>query len=62
VPDSANDNWPIVNLRRVGDGQAVARTLLRVLVRRALISEGIINDGAIAGIDRDADDSRCQAS
>ncbi len=55
--EPANDNWPIVNLRRVGDGQAVARALLRVLVRRALISEGIINDGSIAGIERDAHDS-----
>ena len=65
MPDSAtpqNDNWPVVNLRPVGDGRAVMRVLLHVLVRRALISEGIINEGSIAGIDGDADDSRRSAS
>ncbi len=67
VPDAAtlkpaSNNWPIVKLRAVGDGRAVSRALLRVLVRRALISEGIINDGSIAGNDHEPDDSRCSAS
>jgi hypothetical protein len=31
---------PIVRLRPTGDGRALARTLARVLVRRALIQEG----------------------
>lgn len=60
--DPANENWPIVNLRPVGDGRAVTRALLRILVRRALISEGIINDGSVAGIELDADDARRSAS
>jgi len=43
----ANDNWPIVELVPVGDGTALARALVRVLVRRALISEGVfpVGDG-----------------
>ena len=39
----ANDNWPIVKLVPVGDGVALARTLVRVLVRRALINEGVFS-------------------
>ncbi len=47
VPNSAcatpaNENWPVVNLRSVGAGASLARTLVRVLVRRALISDGIL--------------------
>ena len=39
---AANENWPIVKLRPVGESSALARVLVRVLVRRALIVEGII--------------------
>jgi hypothetical protein len=35
-------HWPIVKLQAIGDGEAVTKTLVRVLVRRALISAGII--------------------
>jgi hypothetical protein len=66
VPNSAdepaNSSWPIVNLQRVGDGRAVERALLRALVRRALISEGIINDGSIARTNARTDDSYLAAS
>jgi hypothetical protein len=64
VPNSADEpaSWPIVNLQRVGDGRAVERALLRALVRRALISEGIINDGSIARTDARTDDSCLAAS
>lgn len=41
----ANENWPIVELVPVGDGAALARALVRVLVRRALISEGVFSVG-----------------
>ena len=41
-----NPNLPIVRLHAVGDGRALARVLVEVLVRRALISEGIIRAGA----------------
>jgi hypothetical protein len=41
----ANENWPIVELVAVGDGEALARALVRVLVRRALISEGVFTIG-----------------
>jgi hypothetical protein len=60
--EATNGNWPVVSLRLVGDGRAVARALLRILVRRALISEGMIHDVSVAGIARDADDSRRSAS
>lgn len=39
---AANDNLPVVRLTPLGDPKPLARTLLRVLVRRALISEGVI--------------------
>ena len=47
VPESAsiepaNDNSPILKLRYVGDGDAVAQVLARILVRRALVAEGIL--------------------
>jgi len=42
-PAPANDNWPIVVLAPAGDGTALARALVRVLVRRALISEGVFS-------------------
>lgn len=47
VPNSAsrapaNENWPPVKLRSVGDGLALAKVIVRVLVRRALISDGIL--------------------
>jgi hypothetical protein len=38
----SNENWPILELRPTGNGAALARMLVRVLVRRALIQEGII--------------------
>lgn len=41
----ANDNWPLVELVPVGDGTALARALVRVLVRRALIREGVFSVG-----------------
>lgn len=41
----ANDNWPVVELVPAGDGTALARALVRVLVRRALISEGAFSVG-----------------
>lgn len=43
---------PIVRLRPTGDGRALALTLARVLVRRALIQEGALpapGDCAIPG-------------
>ena len=40
-----NDNWPLVELVPVGDGTALARALVRVLVRRALISAGVFSVG-----------------
>lgn len=43
---------PIVRLRPTGDGRALALTLARVLVRRALIQEGALpapDDCAIPG-------------
>ncbi len=51
VPRSANDNWPIVKLRAVGDGRALAKALVQVLVRRALISEGVIPSAEHCEID-----------
>jgi len=39
----ANDNWPLVEIVPVGDGTALARALVRVLVRRALTSEGVFS-------------------
>jgi hypothetical protein len=48
----ANENWPIVELVAVGDGEALARALVRVLVRRALISEGVFT------VDDDCSDQR----
>jgi hypothetical protein len=43
--EPANENWPIVELVAVGDGVALARALVRVLVRRALITEGVFSAG-----------------
>lgn len=40
--EPANANWPIVELHATGDGAALARVLVRVLVRRALIAEGVL--------------------
>lgn len=40
-----NENWPIVELVAVGNGRDLARTLVRVLVRRALIGEGVFSVG-----------------
>jgi hypothetical protein len=44
---AANENWPIVALVPAGGGVALARALVRVLVRRALINEGVfsVEDG-----------------
>jgi len=42
---SANENWPIVELVPSGDDAILARTLMRVLARRALISEGVFSVG-----------------
>ena len=42
--EPANENWPIVRLHSVGDGRALAKVLVRVLVRRALLEEGIVPD------------------
>ena len=38
----SNENWPILELRPTGNGTALARMLVRVLVHRALIHEGAI--------------------
>jgi hypothetical protein len=40
--EPANENWPIVRLRPIGDGAVLAKTIVRVLVRRALVAEGIV--------------------
>jgi hypothetical protein len=40
----ANTNGPKLALKRVGDGRAVYRALAHVIVRRELISMGILND------------------
>lgn len=53
VTAPANENWPIVTLVPVGDGVALARVLVRVLVRRALISEGVFS------VDDGCDDQTC---
>ncbi len=37
----ANANWPTVALVPSGDGRALARALVAVLVRRALMTEGL---------------------
>lgn len=39
---AANANWPRVHLHSIGDGRALARAVIEVLVRRALIEEGVI--------------------
>jgi len=46
APSPANDNkhGPIVILTPVGDGIALAKTLVRVLVRRELIKANAIRD------------------
>ena len=44
--EASSARWPIVTLCPKGDGTILARTLARVLVRRALIQEG-----AIGGVD-----------
>jgi hypothetical protein len=36
------DEGPIVRLQPTGDGRVLARTLARVLVRRALVQEGAL--------------------
>lgn len=41
----ANENWPIVECVAVGNGVGLARTLVRVLVRRALLAEGVFSVG-----------------
>jgi hypothetical protein len=41
---SANSDWPIVKLRPIGDGCGLVRVLVEVLVRRALINNGVIRD------------------
>lgn len=38
------DRAPILDIRRVGDGRALSRTLARIIVRRELISAGAIPD------------------
>ncbi len=48
----ANSNSPLLELTHVGDGRALYRALARVIVRRELISMGILN-----GSDR-CDDTR----
>jgi hypothetical protein len=40
-----SSNWPSVRLRHVGDGREVARVLIDILVRRALIAKGVIRGG-----------------
>jgi hypothetical protein len=35
---------PVLDLRSIGDGRRFYRTLARVIVRRALISAGVIPD------------------
>jgi len=40
---ASGTRWPIVALRPTGDGASLARTLARVLVRRALIQEQAID-------------------
>jgi hypothetical protein len=45
--EAANENWPIVRLRYVGDGHAVAEVLTRILVRRALVAEGILKPAEV---------------
>jgi len=44
APANDNERGPIVILTPVGDGIALARTLVRVLVRRELIKANAIRD------------------
>lgn len=41
-PGQTNASWPILELRPISNGTALVRMLMRVLVRRALIQEGVI--------------------
>ncbi len=41
---AADSNGPLLELEHIGNGRAFHRALARVLVRRELISMGILND------------------
>jgi hypothetical protein len=43
-PAKRDDELPVIELRPVGDGRAFCRALARNIVRRELISAGLIAD------------------